>query len=416
LPQDDSSASFPFPLTDALARAEVFANRLYRGLRLFEARWTSNQWEELEASLPRIGPEFSKWCVTIMFDGSRLAKCAGGATFFNDGDTSYDLFRVEKMVHVLERALRLSGKLFESSRLQITLQQPWTSTPRRIRVLIYAIRQVDSCALHTAFCSNMIRKQNGALVSLFSAARHVRLGEGFTTPLRAVREILASAFLNTFLKQDNNNNTLRFFFAGFDVFTNHSRQLTTHTDKRVRQSEMVVRASNNQLRSEKLYCLNQDKLFQIHLTLVAINSILDGSPSVGNSELQKLRWQAVSSNISMAEEGDKFLETTLFLIGPLYTFTKSGLKHTCAEWNDATFSTTSMAKCNAVCEHAKTHLVATANALDAQNLSSETPSAFVTRVLDTLCRLAIIVYNYERPCWEALLDRLVSRKRKSEKQ
>ena len=379
------------PFLSAFARAEIFANRLSRGLHVIEAEWRDVDWEQVNNTMFDFGPEFSRWCVSIMFDGTRIGRACGSLDI-NGGDTTYDLYRVCVFSYALSRALRRNGFETESDCINMILDTPTSSRPLtvpKIRQLLHKVNTLSPNALHAAFSGDMFQR-DGVHYSLFAAAQLYT--KTHPTPLFGVAHVFGTAFLSLIGKGYSDSVS----FINAYPAQRPPIQRTITANKMVNKSTSSARAAQGMLKAEGPYTPADDRLFGHALTLASVKSVL-GSPSEANEELRLMTLAALGRYDSMSLAA---IETTLFIKGPLFYFTQQGFYQMAKEWhsNDTEEErpTSLLARANtcamtsvltaAVTTAAKRLCVDTANYLDAYNVEVR-HSAFVTRVLDILCML-----------------------------
>ncbi len=387
------------PLLAPMARAEIFTNRLYRGLCAFTEKWTEQDWNELDASLFQFGPRFCKWCVAVVFDGLRIGRACGSPAI-NGGDTSYDLFRVQVLSCVLERGLRGAGKQADASRLQVALQTRG-STVERIRLLLRAVRDIEAMALHAAFCVPLFLHE-GEKVSAFEVACKYAC-----PPLQAVAKAFGYAFLHVLGTSSKTSFLGCVQFRGFDP---PPMQRSAPISRVAKRSELVQRGASGLLKTEGPCTRCIDEVFQDALTLAAIDTYL-GPYTAHNTALHDLTLAALASRMPW-----KALNTALLTTGPLFFFSRQGFRQTAIECCNVSSSCGVCEPSVRTSERAKRFLVHTANTLDAQNRSNGGAHSveFVTRALNSLCMLGVVAYDQGNPSWEGIVDKFVQRKRKGE--
>ena len=385
---------------ETLARAEVFTNHLYRGLRTFEAEWTEEHWEHLDASLPKFGPFFARWCVAIMFDGWRLRRVCHSDDI-NGGDTMYDLHRVQLFVRILEGALRRAGCMPESAKLQTALAKGGT-TVSQSRFLLAAVAEASANALQKAFTQPMFERDGDSL-SLFDALKRCNM-----PLLQSVAYVFGSAFLNAVGKPMCDG----FAFADSAKYPPAPpAQSSSPWLKKLHKSELAQRAAAGYLKVDTKWTKHHNRPFQCGLTLAMVTAELGDSAATGNTQVQTLLLSAVSQTEPVTQ---KDIQTALFTKGPLAVFTLESFRVFAKDWKDDELHTISGIY-GGINTGALKLAARTINLLDAIHLSSGAASPYVTRVLNTLSALSVTVYQWSQPSWDVLVDRFVQRKRKGER-
>lgn len=385
-----------------LAKIEVLYNQLYNGLHALEKPVGAIAWDEFDESIFDVGPKFAMQCLCIIFDGRRLRHASNGTVAINEGNTTYDLFRIASFALVLLRGLRADvSASVQALRRAACLAQPENMTPtsKSTRCIFECVAALSPAQAHRALLSRQYVHRDGQeSVSLFEAAKS--LLPAFR-PLQAVARVCAEAFTSLMLPRKGE----WAFVDAHALYPPPPVQLTYLKIKKGKRGASIDRVAAGFFRPEPVFDADS---FQYALTLASVCEQV-GQMTRGNAVLEQMNLNAIEPSLKWAD-----IVNALHTSGPLRYFTLQAAKEVATgmpkttEWYPALAET-------AIQMTAHTALVKTVDHLDNINLSRGAESSlYVTRVLNAWAMMGRFVYQGSAPSWGVLVEATVLRKRGGE--